>query len=249
MKVLVTVKRVPDPDLKIKVNPAGTGIIEEGLNFIVNQFDEIAVEEAVRLKEAGAADEVVAVTIGPDDAQTQLRTALAMGADRGIHVKTAEKLDSDAVARILAKIYEAEKPSLILMGKQATDDDANQAGQILAELLGLPQATFASKLTVSGGKAVVMREIDGGMDEVEIVLPGVVTADLRLNEPRYPSLPNIMKAKKKPVDAKTPADFGVDITPKVVAVRFSEPPARKAGQKVPDVATLVDKLINEAKVL
>ncbi len=249
MKVMVTVKRVPDPDLKIKVNKEGTGIVEDGLNFIVNQFDEIAVEESVRLKEAGVAEEVVAVTIGPDDSLTQLRTALAMGADRGIHVKTDAVLDSDTVARILAKVYEEEKPELVFMGKQATDDDANQAAQIMAELLSLPQAVFASEIKVEGGKAVVKREIDGGMDEIEVELPAVITADLRLNEPRYPSLPNIMKAKRKPVKTTTPDELGVAVEPKVKPVKFTEPPARQAGIKVPDVDTLVEKLVNEAKVI
>ena len=249
MKILTTVKRVPDPDLKIKVNGDGSGIVEDGLNFIVNYFDEIAVEEAVRCKEAGKADEVVAVTIGPDDSLMQLRTALAIGADRGIHVKTDATLDSDAVARILQKVYELEQPNVMMMGKQATDDDANQAAQILAELLGLPMAVFASKVTMNGDSVVVKREVDGGMDEVEVTLPALITADLRLNEPRYPSLPNIMKAKRKPVDTKTPEDLGVAIAPKVSMVKLTEPPSRAAGGRVADVDELVSKLVNEAKAL
>ena len=249
MKILTTVKRVPDPDLKIKVNGDGSGIVEDGLNFIVNYFDEIAVEEAVRCKEAGKADEVVAVTIGPDDSLMQLRTALAIGADRGIHVKTDAVLDSDAVARVLQKVYEMEQPNVMMMGKQATDDDANQAAQILAELLGLPMAVFASKVTMNGDNVLVMREVDGGMDEVEVTLPALITADLRLNEPRYPSLPNIMKAKRKPVDTKTPEDLGVAIAPKVSMVKLTEPPSRAAGVRVADVDELVSKLVNEAKAL
>lgn len=249
MKILTTVKRVPDPDLKIKVNGDGSGIVEDGLNFIVNYFDEIAVEEAVRCKEAGKADEVVAVTIGPDDSLMQLRTALAIGADRGIHVKTDATLDSDTVARILQKVYELENPNVLFMGKQATDDDANQAAQITAELLGLPMAVFASKITMNGDSVTVMREVDGGMDEIEVTLPALISADLRLNEPRYPSLPNIMKAKRKPVDTKTPEDLGVAIAPKVSMVKLTEPPTRAAGVRVADVDELVNKLVNEAKAL
>ncbi len=263
MKILVTVKRVEDPYQAIKVKPDGSGIVTDGMNYKPNPFDEIAVEEALRLQ-AKHQGEVVAITLGSDKATSELRQALAMGADRGILVKHDGPLDSDGVARLLQKIVEQEKPDLVLMGKQAIDDDQNQAGQLLAEYLHWGQATFASKhesleseqekakapgIQIEGAKAKVVREVDGGLETLELALPAVVTVDLRLNLPRYASLPNIMKAKKKEVKELTPAALGVDVTPKVTTLRFSAPPARKGGVKVPDVATLVDKLHNEAKVI
>ena len=265
MKILVTVKRVEDPYQAIKVKPDGSGIISDGMNYKPNPFDEIAVEEALRLRDTHQG-EVVAVTLGNEKCVAELRQALAMGADRGIHVRHDGPLDSDGVARVLAKIVEQEKPDLILMGKQAIDDDQNQAGQLLAEYLHLGQAKFASKkesleseaekakkpgLTLlPGGKAIeVVREVDGGLETLALPLPAVVTCDLRLNLPRYASLPNIMKAKKKEVKELSPAGLGVDMTPKVTARRFAAPAARKGGVKVPDVATLVEKLRHEAKVI
>ncbi|NMB74381.1 MAG: electron transfer flavoprotein subunit beta/FixA family protein [Myxococcales bacterium] len=250
MKILVTAKRVTDPDVKIKVKPDGSGVITEGVDYKVNPFDEIAIEEAIRIKEKGQA-EIVVVSIGPSEATKEIRNGLAMGADRGILVVASEVLDSFAVARILHKIVSEEKPDLILMGKQAVDGDNNQAAQILAELLGWPQACFASKITLSDDrkKAKVVREADGGLDHVELDLPAIITAELRLNEPRYASLPGIMKAKKKPLKEIPLASMGVDTKPKVVWHKFSEPASRKAGIKVPDVPTLVQKLRNEAKVL
>jgi electron transfer flavoprotein beta subunit len=215
----------------------------------MNPFDEIAVEEAVRMKEAGTATEVIAVSIGPAQAQETLRTALAMGADRGILVKTDAKVQPLAVAKLLAKIAEAEAPQLVIVGKQAIDDDSNQTGQMLAALMNWPQGTFANKVALADGKTTVVREVDGGLETVELKLPAVVTTDLRLNEPRYASLPNIMKAKKKPIDEKTPEDFGVDIAPRLKTLSVDEPPKRSAGIKVPDVATLVQKLKTEAGVI
>jgi electron transfer flavoprotein beta subunit len=241
---------VTDPDVKIKVKPDGSGVITEGVDYKVNPFDEIAIEEAIRIKEKGQA-EIVVVSIGPTEATKEIRNGLAMGADRGILVVSTEALDSFAVARILHKIVQDEKPDLILMGKQAVDGDNNQAAQILAELLGWPQACFASKITLSDDrkKAKVVREADGGLDHVEVELPAIITAELRLNEPRYASLPGIMKAKKKPLKEIPLASLGVDTKPKVVWHKFSEPASRKAGIKVPDVPTLVEKLRNEAKVI
>ena len=249
MKVLVAVKRVVDYNVKIRVKADKTGVDLANVKMSMNPFDEIAVEEAVRLKEAGTATEVIAVSIGPAQAQETLRTALAMGADRGILVKTDAEVQPLAVAKILAKIAEAEQPQLVIVGKQAIDDDSNQTGQMMAALLGWPQGTFANKVALADGKTTVVREVDGGLETVELKLPAVVTTDLRLNEPRYASLPNIMKAKKKPIDEKTPDDFGVDIAPRLKTLSVEEPPKRKAGIKVPDVATLVDKLKTEAGVI
>lgn len=249
MKVLVAVKRVVDYNVKIRVKADKTGVDLANVKMSMNPFDEIAVEEAVRLKEAGTATEVIAVSIGPAQAQETLRTALAMGADRGILVKTDAEVQPLAVAKMLAKIAEAEQPQLVIVGKQAIDDDSNQTGQMMAALLGWPQGTFANKVALADGKTTVVREVDGGLETVELKLPAVVTTDLRLNEPRYASLPNIMKAKKKPIDEKTPEDFGVDIAPRLKTLSVEEPPKRKAGIKVPDVATLVDKLKTEAGVI
>jgi len=247
VKILVTVKRVTDYEAKIKIKPDGQGVVTEGINMIVNPFDEIAVEEALRIKEKASA-EVVVLSIGPKDAAQQIRSALAMGADRGILVEAAD-LDSDAVATIMAKVVDKEKPDLVIVGKQAIDDDSGQAGQILAELLGWGQACFASKVELGSGKVTVTREVDGGHDTIDVDLPAVISADLRLNEPRYASLPGIMKAKKKPLEETSPAALGVVATPKVLVKRFEEPVQRKAGVRVPDVPTLVAKLKNEAKAL
>jgi len=249
MKVLVAVKRVVDFNVKIRVKPDKSGVDLANVKMSMNPFDEIAVEEAVRLREAGVATEVIAVSIGPAQAQETIRTALAMGADRGILVKTDAEVQPLAVAKLLAKIAETEQPQLVIVGKQAIDDDSNQTGQMLAALLGWPQGTFANKLALDGGTAKVVREVDGGLETVELKLPAVVTTDLRLNEPRYASLPNIMKAKKKPIDEKTPEDLGVDIAPRLKTLSVDEPPKRSAGVKVPDVATLVQKLKTEAGVL
>jgi electron transfer flavoprotein beta subunit len=250
VKILVTAKRVTDPDVKIKVKPDGSGIVTDGVDYKVNPFDEIAIEEAIRIKEKGAA-EIVVVSIGTNEATKEIRSGLAMGADRGILVVTTDYLDSFGVATILKKIADEEKPDLILMGKQAVDGDNNQAAQILAELLGYPQACFASKITFSDDrkKATVVREADGGIDYLEVDLPAVITAELRLNEPRYASLPGIMKAKKKPLKEVPLASMGLDTKPRVVWHKFTEPASRKAGIKVPDVPTLVQKLRNEAKVI
>ena len=250
MKILVTVKRVTDPDVKIKVKPDGSGVVTEGIDFKVNPFDEIAVEEALRIKEK-LDGEVVVASIGPQDATKEIRSALAMGAERGILVKTDQAIDPYVAAQVLVKLVEEEKPDVILMGKQAVDGDNNQTGQMLAEMLGVGQACFASKVEISddGKKATVTREVDGGFDVVELDLPAVITADLRLNEPRYASLPGIMKKKKKPIKEIDLGELGVDVTPRVVWHKFSEPPARKAGIKVPDVPTLVAKLRDEAKVI
>jgi electron transfer flavoprotein beta subunit len=249
MKVLVPVKRVIDYNVKVRVKADQSGVDLANVKMSMNPFDEISVEEAVRLKEKGKAAEIVAVSIGPQQAGETIRTALAMGADRGILVKTDREVEPLAVAKILKAICEAEQPSLVLCGKQAIDDDSNQTGQMLAALLGWPQATFAHKLELADGKADVEREIDGGLQTVEVVLPAVVTVDLRLNEPRYASLPNIMKAKKKPIEEKSPADYGVDVEPRLKVLKVAEPEKRKAGVKVKTVAELIDKLKNEAGVI
>ena len=249
MKVLVTVKRVVDYNVKIRVKPDGTGVELANVKMSMNPFDEISVEEALRLKEAGKAEEVVVVSIGPAKAEETLRTGLAMGADRAILVETDEIVEPLAVAKILKGVVEAEQPGLVITGKQAIDDDSNQTGQMLSALMGWPQATFASKLEIKDGSADVTREVDGGLQTINVKLPAVVTTDLRLNEPRYASLPNIMKAKKKPLDKKSPADFGVDVSPRLKVLKTEEPGGRKAGVKVGSVAELVDKLKNEAGVL
>ena len=249
MKVLVPVKRVVDYNVKIRVKPDGSGVELANVKMSMNPFDEIAVEEAIRLKEAGKAEEIIAVSVGPQQAQETIRTALAMGADRGILVKTDDATEPLAVAKILKGIVEAEGPELVILGKQAIDDDANQTGQMLAALLGWAQGTFASEVKIEGAKATVTREVDGGLQTIELKLPAVVTSDLRLNQPRYASLPNIMKAKKKPLDEKSPADYGVDTAPRLKVLKTTEPGGRKAGVKVGSVAELVDKLKNEAGVL
>jgi len=249
MKVLVPVKRVIDYNVKVRVKPDQTGVDLANVKMSMNPFDEISVEEAVRLKEKGKATEVIAVSIGPQQASETIRTALAMGADRGILVKTDAEVEPLAVAKILKAIVDAEKPTLVITGKQAIDDDSNQTGQMLAALLGWPQATFAHKLELKDGAADVEREIDGGLQTVEVKLPAVMTTDLRLNEPRYASLPNIMKAKKKPIDEKTPADYGVDVAARLKVLKVTEPPKRQAGIKVKTVQELVEKLHNEAGVI
>jgi electron transfer flavoprotein beta subunit len=242
MKVLVPVKRVIDYNVKVRVKADQSGVDLSNVKMSMNPFDEIGVEEAVRLKEKGKASEVIAVSIGPQQAQETIRTALAMGADRGILVKAEGEVEPLAVAKILKAICDAEKPGLVILGKQAIDDDSNQTGQMLAALLGWPQATFAHTLELTDSAAKVEREIDGGLQTVEIKLPAIITTDLRLNEPRYASLPNIMKAKKKPIDEKAPADFGVDVAPRLKVLKVSEPPKRQAGIKVKTAAELVDKL-------
>ncbi|MFN3498069.1 MAG: electron transfer flavoprotein subunit beta/FixA family protein [Pannonibacter indicus] len=249
MKILVPVKRVVDHNVKIRVKPDGTGVDLANVKMSMNPFDEISVEEALRLKEAGKATEVVVVSIGPAQATETLRTALAMGADRGILVKTDATVEPLAVAKILKKVVEAEEPGLVILGKQAIDDDCNQTGQMLAALLGWGQGTFASKVSVGDGSVDVTREVDGGLQTVTLKLPAIVTTDLRLNEPRYASLPNIMKAKKKPIDEKTPEDFGVDVAPRLTVLKTVEPASRQAGVKVGSVSELVSKLKNEAGVL
>ncbi|GAA3091080.1 electron transfer flavoprotein subunit beta/FixA family protein [Rhizobium viscosum] len=249
MKILVPVKRVVDYNVKIRVKPDGSGVDLANVKMSMNPFDEISVEEALRLKEAGKAEEVVVVSIGPAKAEETLRTALAMGADRAILVETDDAVEPLAVAKILKGVSDAEKPGLIIVGKQAIDDDSNQTGQMLAALLGSAQATFASKVEIAGDSATVTREIDGGLQTIKVKLPAVVTTDLRLNEPRYATLPNIMKAKKKPLDKKSPADFGVSTAPRLKVLKTEEPSGRKAGVKVKSVAELVDKLKNEAGVL
>ncbi len=246
MKILVPVKRVVDFNVKIRVKPDGSGVELANIKMSMNPFDEIAIEEAIRLKEAGKATEIVAVSIGPAQASETIRTALAMGADRGILVKSEGAVEPLAVAKILKGIVEAEKPGLVILGKQAIDDDCNQTGQMLAALLGWPQGTFASKVALDGDAIMVTREVDGGLQTVKLKMPAIVTTDLRLNEPRYASLPNIMKAKKKPIDEKTAADYGVDTKPRLEVVKTTEPPVRKAGVKVKTVAELIDKLKNEA---
>jgi electron transfer flavoprotein beta subunit len=249
MKVLVPVKRVVDYNVKIRVKADGSGVETANVKMSMNPFDEIAVEEAVRLKESKAATEVVAVSLGVQAAQETLRTALAMGADRAIHVVTDADLQPLAVAKLLKAIVDKEQPQLVIMGKQAIDDDANQTGQMLAALLGWSQGTFASKVVPGADAVTVTREVDGGLETIELKLPAVVTTDLRLNEPRYASLPNIMKAKKKPIDSMSPADLGVDPAPRLKTLKVAEPPKRSAGIKVKTVQELVDKLKNEAKVI
>ena len=249
MKILVPVKRAVDKDVKIRVKSDGTGVELGNVKMSMNPFDEIAVEEAIRLKEAGKATEIIAVSVGPAQAGETIRTALAMGADRGILVKAEGTVEPLAVAKILKAIAAAEQPGLIIMGKQAIDDDCNQTGQMLAALLGWPQGTFASKLALDGDALMVTREVDGGLQTVKLKMPAIVTTDLRLNEPRYASLPNIMKAKKKPIADKTPGDYGVDVAPRLEVVKTSEPSGRKSGVKVKTVGELVEKLKNEAGVL
>ncbi|KAA0072686.1 electron transfer flavoprotein subunit beta/FixA family protein [Tardiphaga sp. P9-11] len=249
MKVLVAVKRVVDYNVKVRVKSDGSGVELSNVKMSMNPFDEIAVEEALRLKEAGKATEVVVVSIGPAQASETLRTGLAMGADRGILVKVDGTVEPLAVAKILKAVADEEKPGLVILGKQAIDDDANQTGQMLAALLGWPQATFANKLVIEGDEVTVTREVDGGLQTVKLKGPAIVTTDLRLNEPRYASLPNIMKAKKKPIDEKTADGYGVDISPRLEIIKTSEPGGRKAGVKVKDVAELVSKLKTEAGVL
>ncbi len=250
MKILVPVKRVVDYNVKIRVKADGTGIELANVKMSMNPFDEIAVEEAVRIKEKGGAKEVVAVSIGPGKAQDTLRTALAIGADRAILVETGDStVEPLAVAKILKAIVKEEKPDVVILGKQAIDDDSNQTGQMLAALLGWPQGTFASKVEFADGGVAVTREVDGGLETVDLKLPAIITTDLRLNEPRYPTLPNIMKAKKKPLDTKKPDDFGVDVTPRLQVLNTAEPPKRQAGVKVDSVAELVAKLKSEAGVL
>ena len=249
MKILVPVKRVVDYNVKVRVKADGSGVELANVKMSMNPFDEIAIEEAVRLKEAGIATEVVAVSCGIAACQETLRTALALGADRAILVETDAELQPLAVAKLLKALADKEQPRLVILGKQAIDDDANQTGQMLAALLGWPQATFASKLVIAGEAATVTREVDGGLETLEIKLPAVVTTDLRLNEPRYATLPNIMKAKKKPLDNVKPADLGVDVAPRLATLKVAEPAKRQAGVKVADVAELVAKLKNEAKVI
>jgi len=249
MKILVPVKRVVDYNVKIRVKADGSGVELANVKMSMNPFDEISVEEAIRMKEAGKATEIVVVSVGPQQAQETLRTGLAMGADRAILIKTDESVEPLGVAKLLKAVVEEEQPDLVVVGKQAIDDDSNQTGQMLSALLGWPQGTFASAVELEEGAAVVTREIDGGLQKIKINLPAVVTTDLRLNEPRYASLPNIMKAKKKPLDTKAPSDYGVDIAPRLEVVSTVEPAAREAGIKVETVAELVDKLKNEAGVL
>ncbi|MDE1903975.1 MAG: electron transfer flavoprotein subunit beta/FixA family protein [Alphaproteobacteria bacterium] len=249
MKVLVAVKRVIDFNVKIRVKADGSGVETANVKMSMNPFDEIAVEEAVRLKEAGVAKEIVAVSMGAAPCQETIRTALAMGADRGVHVLTDAELQPLAVAKLLKAIVAKEQPQLVILGKQAIDDDCNQSGQMLAALLGWGQATFASKLKLADGSATVTREVDGGLETLTLKLPAVVTTDLRLNEPRYASLPNIMKAKKKPIEQLTPDALGVDVKPRLATLKVAEPPKRQAGKKVASVAELVDKLRNEARVI
>jgi electron transfer flavoprotein beta subunit len=249
MKVLVPVKRVVDYNVKVRVKSDGTGVDIANVKMSMNPFDEIAVEEAVRLKEAGVVTEVIAVSCGVTQCQETLRTALAIGADRAILVESTQDLQPLAVAKILKALVDKEQPQLIILGKQAIDDDSNQTGQMLAALANLPQATFASKVTVADGRAIVAREVDGGSETLSLKLPAVITTDLRLNEPRYVTLPNIMKAKKKPLEIIKPEDLGVDVAPRLKTLKVAEPPKRSAGVIVPDVAALVAKLKTEAKVL
>src|SRR5256885_2249830 len=249
MKVLVAVKRVVDYNVKIRVKADKTGVDLANVKMSMNPFDEISVEEAIRAKEAGKATEVIAVSIGPQQAQETIRTALAMGADRGILVQTDVELQPLAVAKLLKALVDKEQPQLVILGKQAIDDDANQTGQMLAALLDWPQATFASKVDIANGVATVKREIDGGLETLEIKLPAIITTDLRLNEPRYATLPNIMKAKKKPLETTNPATLGVDVTPRLATLKVVEPPKRRGGGRVADVSELVTKLRNEAKVI
>ena len=249
MKILVGYKRVVDFNVRIQVKPDGSGVVTEGVKLSPNPFDEIALEEALRLRDGGTATEVVVATIAPANAQPHLRNDLAMGANRAIHVVADEEIQPLTAARAFLKLIEKEQPDLVILGKQAIDDDANQTGQMLAALADLPQATFASKVELTADSATVTREVDGGLETIALTLPAVITTDLRLNEPRYVTLPNIMKAKKKQLDTVSPADLGVDVAPRLKTLKVSEPPKRGAGIKVPDVATLVDKLKNEAKVI
>lgn len=249
MKILVPVKRVVDYNVKVRVKPDQTGVDLANVKMSMNPFCEIAVEEAIRLKEKGVAEEIVVVSIGPAQAQETIRTALAMGADRGILIQTDDAAEPLAIAKLLKAVVDEEGPEIVLLGKQAIDGDNNQTGQMLAALLDWPQGTFASEVEIADGKAKVTREIDGGLQTLSLSLPAVVTTDLRLNEPRYASLPNIMKAKRKPIDTKTPADYGVDTAPRLTVVKVTEPPKREAGIKVESVAELVDKLKNEAGVI
>ena len=249
MKILVPVKRVIDPYVNIRVKSDQTGVETENVKMSMNPFCEIAVEEAIRLKESGSCTEIVAVSIGNQSCQETIRTALAMGADRGIHILTDETLEPISIAKILAKIVEDESPGLVITGKQAIDGDNNQTGQMLAALTSMPQGTFASKIEIDGEKIKVTREIDGGLQTINLNMPAIITTDLRLNEPRYASLPNIMKAKKKPIDQKSPSDYGVDTAPRVKVLKVIEPPKRQAGIKVENIGELVEKLKNEAGVL
>jgi electron transfer flavoprotein beta subunit len=249
MKILVAIKRVIDYNVKIRVKSDETGIETSNVKMSMNPFDEIAVEEGVRLRESGVADELIAVSIGPKQSQETIRTALAMGADRGVHIETNEEVEPLAVAKLLKALVKKENPDLVILGKQAIDDDSNQTGQMLAALMGWPQGTFASNLGISDGKATVTREVDGGLETIQINIPAIVTTDLRLNTPRYASLPNIMKAKKKAIDETSPEDLGVDISARLTILKMTEPPSRQAGVIVEDVAQLVDKLRNEAKVI
>lgn len=249
MKILVPVKRVVDFNVKVRVKPDGSGVDLANVKMAMNPFDEIAVEEALRIKEAGKADEVVLVSVGRAEAAETIRTGLAMGADRGILVKVDGPVEPLAVAKALKAVVGDEAPALVILGKQAIDDDCNQTGQMLAALLDWPQATFASKVELENGAATVVREVDGGLETIRLTLPAVITTDLRLNDPRYPSLPNIMRAKKKPIDERSPADLGVDMTPRLEVLKVEAPPARRAGVKLASAAELVDKLKNEAGVL
>ncbi len=249
MKILVPVKRVVDYNVKVRVKADQSGVELANIKMSMNPFDEISIEEAIKLKEAGVATEIIAVSVGVVQCQETLRTALAMGADRAILVETSAELQPLAVAKLLKALCEKESPQMVILGKQAIDDDSNQTGQMLAALMNWPQATFASKVTVRGDMAEVMREIDGGMETIEIKLPAIITTDLRLNTPRYATLPNIMKAKKKPMDVMTPEALGVEVTPRLKTLKVVEPPKRKGGVILPDVAALIDKLKNEAKVI
>ncbi len=249
MKLLVTVKRVIDYNVQIRVKADGSGVEKDNVKMSMNPPDENAVEEALRIKEAGKADEIIILSIGNDKAQETIRTALAMGADRGIHIKTDNDLEPLAISKIISKVAEEEKPSIILMGKQAIDDDSNQTGQMTSALLNWPQATFASKIEIDGQNAIVTREIDEGLERIKVSIPFVASCDLRLNEPRYASLPNIMKAKKKPIDIKEASSFGINIEPRIEQIKVEEPPVRQKGIMVSDVAELVQKLKHEAKVI
>lgn len=249
MKILVPVKRVIDYNVKVRVKSDNTGVELANVKMSMNPFDEIAIEEATKLKEAGTATEVVAVSIGPSQCQETLRTAMAIGADRGILIETDETVEPLAVAKLLKAVIGEESPDLVIMGKQAIDDDSNQTGQMMAEMLGWGQATFASKVDIDGSTAKVTREIDGGLETLSVNTPAIITTDLRLNEPRFASLPNIMKAKKKPMETKSPTDYGVDIAPRTEVLKVEEPAGREAGEIVADVDTLIDKLKNEAKVI
>ena len=249
MKLLVTVKRVIDYNVQIRVKADGSGVEKDNVKMSMNPPDENAVEEALRIKEAGKADEIIILTIGNDKAQETIRTALAMGADRGIHIKTENDLEPLAISKLISKVAEEEKPSIILMGKQAIDDDCNQTGQMTSALLNWPQATFASKIEIEGQNAIVTREIDEGLERIKVSIPFVASCDLRLNEPRYASLPNIMKAKKKPIDTKDASSLGINIEPRIEQIKVEEPPVRQKGIMVSDVAELVQKLKHEAKVI